>query len=356
MKVVSRPSGLGGALGLEWGDDRLPNSVSGPAPGTGHSAGAEHLWVVCPSYRDVEAFRMLRQRVSELLATSELQDWSLRFVLVDDTGATDDQVGELAELNDVTVVTPPFNLGHQRALVHGLRTVESRLADSDLVVTMDADGEDRPEDLPHLLAPLLANPERRNLLCIAHRTKRRESLKFKSMYLLFRVMFKTMTGVTIRNGNYAAYRGWLARRMVRHPYFDLCYSSTLVSLDLPVVRVPCPRGERYAGRSRMNAFRLLMHGLRMLMPFTDRIAVRALAVFTTLFGISLLAALAVASARLFASVTVPLWATATLVSVCLFSLLALGNFMVLFVVFSHSRGLALEGLDRTPAEESLRSA
>ena len=111
---------------------------------------------------------------------------------------------------------------------------------------------------------------------MARRTKRKESARFKVMYFTFRIMFRTLTGMTVRSGNYAAYRGWLARRMLRHPYFDLCYSASLISLDLPVTSVPCPRGERYAGRSRMNPFRLFMHGLRMLMPFTDRIAVRAL--------------------------------------------------------------------------------
>jgi hypothetical protein len=149
---------------------------------------------------------------------------------------------------------------------------------------MDADGEDRPEDLLRLIAPLREEPEKRRTLCVARRTTRRESFQFKSMYFFFRLLFRALTGVTVRSGNYAAYRGWLARRMLRHPYFDLCYSSSLVSLDIPVTSVPCPRGERYAGRSRMNLFSLSMHGLRMLMPFTDRIAVRALAAFSVIFG------------------------------------------------------------------------
>jgi hypothetical protein len=165
------------------------------------------------------------------------------------------------------------------------------------------------------------------------------------MYILFRIMFRTLTGVTVRSGNYAAYRGWLARRILEHPYFDLCYSSSLVSLDLPVVPVPCPRGERYAGLSRMNPFRLFMHGLRMLMPFTDRIAVRALSTFSALFGLGILASITVLVIRLFTSAAIPGWATATLVSVLILSFLALGNFVVLFVVFSHSRGISLVGLE-----------
>jgi len=310
----------------------------------------QRIWVVCPSYTDVTSFLMVRENVLEALrdlalGDVALGDWSARFVVVDDTAGDDPEMEDLSPFDDVSVVTPPFNLGHQRAIVYGLRTISRQIDDDDLVVTMDADGEDRPEDLPRLLAPLTATSAHRKTLCLARRTKRSESFRFRFMYVFFRIMFRTMTGATIRTGNYAAYRGWLAKRMLRHPYFDLCYSSSLVSLDLAVTPVPCPRGTRYAGRSRMNAFRLFMHGLRMLMPFTDRIAVRALVTFSGLFAASILGFLAVIAVKVFTSAAIPGWATTTLIGIVILSFLALGNFMVLFVVFSHSRGISLDGLE-----------
>ena len=239
----------------------------------------------------------------------------------------------------------------ERAIVCGLRIVLPEIRDTDLVVTMDADGEDRPEDLPSLLATLIEEPADLTKLCVARRTQRQESLSFRMMYFVFRILFRILTGTTVRSGNYAAYRGWLARRMLLHPYFDLCYSSTLVSLDMDVTSIPCARGKRYAGRSRMNLIRLFMHGVRMLMPFTDRIAIRALTAFTAIFGIGLLLSLAVVAIRVFTSSAVPGWATATLLGILILSFIALGNFVVLFVVFSHSRGISLagleEGLDRS---------
>jgi hypothetical protein len=306
----------------------------------------ERLWIVCPSYTDVVAFTMLRKRLLDVVRHDQmLSKQSVQFVVVDDTGGYDSDIDDLRVLDDVLVVTPPFNLGHQRAIVYGLRVIAPRLQESDFLVTMDADGEDRPEDLPLLLAPLLDSPNERKKLCVARRTKRHESLQFRVMYFFFRILFRALTGVTIRNGNYAAYRGWLAKRMLLHPYFDLCYSSTLVSLDMPIVPVPCPRGERYAGHSRMNLLRLFMHGIRMLMPFTDRIAIRALTAFTAVFGIGILLSLGVVAIKLFTSAAIPGWATASLLGILTLSFLALGNFVVLFVVFSHSRGIALANLE-----------
>ena len=304
---------------------------------------APALWIVCPSYRDGDSFQILRQRiVAPQLAGSLPHD--VHFVVVDDTGGTDRQMAELAALDDVTVVALPFNVGHQRAIVYGLRSILGTVADTDFIVTMDADGEDRPEDLARLLSPLEESSEL-GFLCVARRTKRQESFRFRLMYMFFVVLFRTLTGTTVRSGNYAAYRGWLAKRILPHPNFDLCYSSTLVSLDVPVTPVPCPRGKRYAGRSRMNMLRLFMHGTRMLMPFTDRIAVRALVAFTSALVMGIVLSIIVIGIRLFSAAAIPGWATATLLGVFILSFIALGNFVVLFVVFSHSRGISLSGLE-----------
>jgi hypothetical protein len=306
----------------------------------------ERLWVACPSYSDIASFLVLRKEILEVVASDEdLHSRAVRFVVVDDTAGNDVEMASLLPMDDVTVVTPPFNLGHQRALVYGLRMISSSVGDTDLVVTMDADGEDQPTDLPRLVAPLIASPERQNLLCIARRTKREESLKFKFLYFFFRIMFRTLTGMTVRSGNYAAYRGWLARRMLLHPSFDICYSSTLVSLDMPVVPVPCARGHRYAGQSRMNILRLFIHGIRMLVPFTDRIAVRALSLFAGMFGVGVILSLIVIVIRLATSSPIPGWAVAGLVGLLILSLVSLGNFLVLFAVFSHSQSISLAGLE-----------
>jgi uncharacterized membrane protein len=97
----------------------------------------------------------------------------------------------------------------------------------------------------------------------------------------------------------------------------------------------------------MNPLRLFMHGVRMLMPFTDRIAVRALTAFTAIFGLGVLAGLAVLSVRVFTTAAVPGWATFTLLGILIISFLALGNFVVLFVVFSHSRGISMAGMEES---------
>ncbi len=308
--------------------------------------------MITPVYQDVESFMRLRERTIEILSRHlVLRQMRLRLVVVDDTGGFDPEMHRVRALRDVIVVEPPFNLGHQRAIVYGVRTVTPQIADADLVVTLDSDGEDRPEDLPRLLAPILEEPTDLRRVVLALRTRRHETPVFKAMYLSFKVLFRLLTGISVRTGNYAAFRGWFARHVILHPYFDLCYSSTLVSLNLPLAYVPCERGTRYAGQSRMNYQKLFIHGLRMLMPLVDRIAIRALFAFFLTFCAGMTVSLAVLAVRLFTKAAIPGWATSTLLLVLMLSFIALGNFVVLFAVFSQSQGISLSNLEHRNHEQ-----
>lgn len=301
-----------------------------------------NTWIFTPVYKDVRSFRILRERLLEVLGEGAGE---IRFVAIDDSAGQDPEVPALAGLADVTVLQPPFNLGHQRALVYALRKTLPRIADDDAVVTLDADGEDRPEDLPRLLAALTARPQPERRVVLALRTKRRESLGFKVFYRLFRLLFRSLTGATVRSGNFAAMPGGIARRALQHPTFDLSYSSAILALDLPVEYVPCERGERYEGRSKMTYGKLAMHGLRMLMPFTDRIAIRALGAFV-FFGVlgAVLAAIVVCL-KLFTNSSIPGWTSYIALGALIVSLVALGNFVSLFVLFSQTRAVSLANIE-----------
>ena len=159
----------------------------------------------------------------------------------------------------------------------------------------------------------------------------------------------------VRSGNFAAYRGWLTKRVLGHHYFDLCYSSALTSLDLATVYVSCDRGVRYTGRSRMGLSRLMLHGLSMLMPFTDRIIIRALIAFASTILLCVLAAVAVVAVKLFTELAIPGWGTSTLLGLAVLSLLASGNLVVLLVVFAQARGMSLGGME-TGVQDTARSA
>ena len=70
-------------------------------------------------------------------------------VLVVDDGSTD-RTAQVAEAAGARVIYQP-NGGYIAAIKHGFREAEG-----EVVATMDADGEHRPEDIPRLAAPILS--------------------------------------------------------------------------------------------------------------------------------------------------------------------------------------------------------
>jgi polyisoprenyl-phosphate glycosyltransferase len=304
----------------------------------------KRVWVVTPVLRDVESFLRLRTRIQQVMSSLDLGP--PRFVVVDDSGGFDREITTLRDLEDVALVETPFNLGHQRAIVYGLRKSLGLFSDDDIVITLDSDGEDRPEDIPRLLEPLREDLSDLHRIAVARRTGRKTTLLFKLFYVAFRALFRILTSTSVRSGNFAVYRGWLARRMLIHPNFDYSYSSALISMHVPITFIPCERGSRYAGSSRMNYPNLLLHGLRMLMPFADRIAIRALILFSVTFGLGVGLSVFVLAIKLFTDQAIPGWATSTLLGILILSFLAAANFVTLFTSFSQSRSVSLSNLEQ----------
>lgn len=299
------------------------------------------LWIVTPVLRDVESFLRLRLEIAAACDGAGLP-LRRRHLVVDDSAGIDPEMASLDAYGDVEVLTPPFNLGHQRAIVLGLRTLAPRLADDDVVVTMDADGEDQPVDVPRLVDALQREG---TPLAVARRTSRTESFRFRVMYLFFRVLFRSLTGTTVRSGNFAAQRAGSLAVTVNHPSFDLCYSSSLLALARPTAMVPCARGHRFAGRSRMSTYGLMAHGVRMLLPYSERIAVRAfvlcLASLAGLVGFGVLLASGLLSS--------PLGGGAAAVLLLLVTAFGSGfvGFVVLFSGFAQASAVAMKGIGRT---------
>jgi hypothetical protein len=302
------------------------------------------LWVVSPLLRDTESFLRVRLEVaSHCGAAHDL----IRHVVVDDSAGADREVDQLRALDDVEVLTPPFNLGHQRAIVFGLRHIAPGVAEDDIVVTMDSDGEDQPVDVPRLITALDTHAVP---LALAQRTERTESFTFRIMYVCFRVAFRILTGTAVRSGNFAAQRGDSLVTTIGHPSFDLCYSSTLLTLRRPTATVPCARGRRFAGESRMNRHALVAHGIRMMLPFSERIAVRMLVAA----GLSFLALVTMVIVVVTggAGETPGAGVVSMVVVLAALMVVTLTSFVVLFAGFARSSGIAVLGIEANPRSGS----
>lgn len=236
------------------------------------------LWVVTPLYFDSKSYLLLRQEILKSLGGLFDQE-QVVFVLIDDSAGQDNQLQDIVSLPRQLVLPMVKRSGHQKAIVHGLRQIVSRTNDMDIVVTIDGDGEDNPKDILRLIEKLEEEPQ--SDVCLARRTFREETLTFKILYYFYRILFSLLVGRLVKTGNFAAIKASFLKKMIGHVVFDLCYSSSLLIVPGVVSQVPCARGRRYYGHSKMGLFRLIRHGLQMMLPFWKTIFKRVLLALVT---------------------------------------------------------------------------
>ncbi len=111
------------------------------------AADFKRVALVIPAYNEAATLREVAA------AALEKHAW----VIVVDDGSTDATAQSVAGL-PLTLLRLPHNQGKAQALRHGMEHALSQGADA--VMTMDADGQHRAEDIPRLLEAMQAHPDR----------------------------------------------------------------------------------------------------------------------------------------------------------------------------------------------------
>lgn len=234
--------------------------------------------VVTPVFEDAEASSRLFRELGSLFGTQ------VHVIAVDDGSIRQPIAAGAMQAAGVdgTVIRLRRNVGHQRAIAVGLSHVADRLNDARPVIVMDSDGEDLPASIPELLK--LLHPSDVDLV-VAERQSRVETLRFKAFYIIYRGIFKLLTGRTIGFGNFMALRPRAVRRLTAMQELWTHIASCVLSSRLRMTPCLLDRGPRYAGKSKMNFVGLALHGFRGLMVFAEDVLVRvgiACAVVATL--------------------------------------------------------------------------
>jgi hypothetical protein len=225
--------------------------------------------IVTPVYEDQESFAELCRQL-----TAAASQAKVRFHII---AVDDGSLGAPPMLEALTqaglsgeILRLGRNIGHQAAIGVGLaRAFE--LADIDGCVVMDCDGEDRPGDIPQLLAEIgRAHVD----VAVAERAGRTESLIFQGFYGVYRRLFKTMTGQPLRFGNFMALSPLALERLSGMHESATHVAAATVKARLRRADVPQDRGTRFAGASKMNFPSLVLHGMRALMVFADLVLTR----------------------------------------------------------------------------------
>lgn len=205
----------------------------------------------------------------------------------------------------IEVIRLAVNLGHQRAIAVGLCTI-AEAGDTDGVLVMDSDGEDRPADVAALLA---ANQQYPTKIVLARRSRRSEAGFFRLWYCAYKLLFHVLTGQPICFGNFCIMPSSAVGRLVHMPELWNNLAASIIRSRLPYLMVPTMRGSRFAGRSTMGFVSLIVHGLSAMSVHIDTIFVRVLLAAACIASVAAVGILGVGVIRLATDLAIPGWAT-----------------------------------------------
>ena len=212
----------------------------------------QSISVVVPIYNDSEVIHELIKRLSPVLE-SVTADYEI--ILVDD-GSRDDswlQMLAVRQANaSIKAVRLSRNFGQQSAIAAGLS-----LTSKELIVLMDSDLQDRPEDIPVLIDALLA--DEKATMAIAQWEERKDSRFKLAVSRLFQRVSNSITEIHTmpRLGIFRVMKKNVVEELRNFPEKTATTVSLLYYIGSRYVAVPLKRDARFAGKSGYNLSKML---------------------------------------------------------------------------------------------------
>jgi polyisoprenyl-phosphate glycosyltransferase len=272
-----------------------------------HSDQPLDIVILLPIYNDWECAEVLIAKMDACLEGMAvrthlifLDDWSKISIPCDLVKGT------LKSISSIESLRLRRNLGSQRAIAIGLCFVNQERP-CDAVLVMDADGEDRPEDVPRLIQKFAEAGKDR--VIFAERIRRSESAIFRLCYFGYRWLHRLLTGISVRVGNFSIVPfGQLATLAVVSDLWNH-YAASIFKARISYEMLPTDRGFRLCGKSKLNFVGLIVHGLCAISVFIEIVGVRLTIAVGILSSLMLALLGAVLAIRLGTNLAVPGWAT-----------------------------------------------
>jgi glycosyltransferase involved in cell wall biosynthesis len=232
--------------------------------------------ILIPVYNDWQSVFKLLENIDKGLEVWDSDVAHISAIIVNDASTEERPINSSTfnSLKSVQVINMKENKGHARCNAAGLKYITAN-SDFDLVIPMDADGEDRPEELGPLLCKAYEYPEK---VITANRVKRSEGLFFRFCYLSHKYLTFIFTGKLIKYGNFTCLPKFAVNQMINDSATWSSFSGSLAKIikGEDLTSVSSTRGTRYFGPSKMSFVNLLKHSLSIMAVFKKTLLIRSI--------------------------------------------------------------------------------
>jgi len=228
--------------------------------------------ILIPLFNDWKSVSKLLNEIN-----SQVINWNadVSVIIVNDasTEARSGLESNYKKIKSVKILNMKENRVHQRCIASGLKYICEN-EDFDRVIVMDADGEDRPEELNDFFNKAQENSK---MTITGNRFKRSEGVVFKILYEVHKLLTLVFTGKLIKFGNFTCLPKDHVKQLIQKPYLWNSYSSSVVRTINDRTFIPSKRGLRYVLPSKMNFTGLVFHSLAIISVFRNTVIIRSIA-------------------------------------------------------------------------------
>jgi len=276
--------------------------------------------IITPCYNENIAIVKFLTELEETLAHLP---YYFHVVVVEDC-STDNTASMLQKFSfrsfnfNLTILMLKYNVGHQRAIYQGL--LYARDLDAEHFIVMDSDGEDDPAAIKELLG--LRNFEIVNVV----RGRRRESFTFQFFYIVYKMIFKAITGKNMNFGNYCMISKNVLENCVMTSF--LHFAAHLSKQKKIAATVVYNRRKRLDGNSKMNLASLVHHAFRSFIEYADEFLMVFLKLSMVFAAVFFSLILYVVYVKIFTDKAILGWASTLSVGLFSMCLMCIGFFIM----------------------------
>jgi hypothetical protein len=232
--------------------------------------------ILIPLYND---WKSVYKLLDEIDIQTNNWDAEVSVVIINDASTEEksDLNKRFKKIRSIKILNMKENRVHQRCIATGFKYICNN-EDFDWVIVMDADGEDRPEELNAFFKKTIENP---SMTITGNRFKRSEGLVFKTLYEIHKLLTLIFAGKLIKFGNFSCLPRNHVKQLILKPYLWNSYSSSIVKTINERTFIPSIRGLRYVLPSKMNFIGLVFHSLSIISVFRNTVILRSIIFLST---------------------------------------------------------------------------
>jgi len=176
----------------------------------------------------------------------------------------------LPKIDSIKIINMKKNQLSGRCIATGFKYIIEN-EEFDYVIVMDSDGEDKPKHIIDLFKKSLEFP---NSTVVANRFRRVESIFYKMMYEIHKIITLIFTAQLIKFGNYTCIPKNHVKELLNHGSLWNCFSATVAKIIKERTSINADRGKRYFGPSKTSYLKLIHHSFTIMSVFIKTVVFR----------------------------------------------------------------------------------